>query len=70
MLYGNYPSTKTKYFLGRSTVSQILTLRIIVEEIKTKNLSVALIFIDFRKAFDSINRVKMFEILHVEYMKQ
>jgi hypothetical protein len=46
---------------GRSTLSQILTLRRIIEECKFCNLDVVLIFIDFRKAFDSINRTTMFE---------
>ena len=48
---------------GRSTLSQILTLRRIIEEIKHCNKTAALIFVDFSKAFDSVNREKMFEIL-------
>ena len=48
---------------GRSTVSQILTLRRFVEGIKAKNLTAVLTVVDFKKAFDSVNRDKMFEIL-------
>ena len=48
---------------GRSTLGQILTLRRIIEEITLSNNSAALIFVDFSKAFDSVNREKMFEIL-------
>ena len=48
---------------GRSTLGQILTLRRIIEEITLSNKSAALIFVDFSKAFDSVNREKMFEIL-------
>ena len=41
----------------RLTLGQILTLRRIIEEITL------CIFVDFSKAFDSVNREKMFEIL-------
>ena len=48
---------------GRSTLAQILSLRRIVEEIRNSNREMTLIFVDFRKAFDSINRDVLFEIL-------
>lgn len=48
---------------GRSTVAQILTIRRLIEGIKAKNLSATLIFVDFKKAFDSIHRGKLMEIL-------
>ena len=48
---------------GRSTLGQILTLRRINEEITFCNKTAALIFVDFSKAFDSVNREKMFAIL-------
>jgi hypothetical protein len=48
---------------GRSTISQILALRRIIEEIKNNNLNAALVFIDFKKAFDTIHREKMLDIL-------
>ena len=50
---------------GRSTLGQILTLRRIIEEITYCNKTAALIFVDFSKAFDSVNRDKMFEILEL-----
>lgn len=50
---------------GRSTISQVLTLRRIIEEITLSNLDAALIFVDFRKAFDSIHREQMFTILEL-----
>ena len=46
---------------GRSTTAQILTPRRIIEA--TRNLPAVIKFIDFRKAFDSINRRKMLQIL-------
>ena len=47
---------------NRSTTSQI-TIRRILEGVQTKNLQATLIFVDFTKAFDSIHRGKMEEIL-------
>ena len=48
---------------GRSTLSQILALRRIIEKITHCNRDVALVFIDFNKAFDSVDREMMFKIL-------
>ena len=46
---------------NRSTTSQILTIRRTIEEVK--NLGATLFFIDISKAFDSIYREKMEQIL-------
>ena len=48
---------------GRTTTSQILALRILIEGVKENNLETILIFIDFKKAFDTVNRGKMLLIL-------
>ena len=48
---------------NRSTVGQILTVPRLIEGIKTKNLDAVIIFVDFSKAFDSIHRDKLKEIL-------
>ena len=48
---------------GRSTIAQILTLRRLIEGIKAKSLSTVMIFVDFRKAFDSVQRGKLMKIL-------
>ena len=47
----------------RGTVSHILALRRILEGIRDKKLPATLVFVDFSKAFDSIDRDNMFEIL-------
>ena len=44
---------------NRSTTSQILTIRRILEGVRAKNLQATLIFVDVTKAFDSIHRGKM-----------
>ena len=48
---------------GRSTLPQILAIRRILEECKIGNKAAAIIFVDFSKAFDSINRQALFHIL-------
>ena len=48
---------------NRSTPSQILTIRRILEGVRAKNLQVTLLFVAFTKAFDSIHRGKMEQIL-------
>ena len=48
---------------GRSTTSQILALRRIIEGVKARNLPCIITFVDFKKAFDSVDRAKMFTIL-------
>ncbi len=51
------------YRKNRSTVGQILTVRRVIEGINSKNLTAALLFVDFSKAFDSVHRGQMEEIL-------
>ena len=48
---------------NRTTTSQILALRRIIEGVKARNLQAVITFIDFKKAFDSIHRKKMIKIL-------
>ena len=48
---------------GRTTISQILALRRIIEGAKELNLKAIIIFIDFSKSFDTINHDQMFKIL-------
>ena len=49
-------TTQNGFRPGRSTLAQILTLRRIIEEVKSKTLPAVIIFVDFHKAFDSIHR--------------
>ena len=48
---------------NQSTTSQILTLRQILEGVPAKNLEATILFVDFSKAFDSVHRGKMEQIL-------
>ena len=48
---------------GRSTLSQILCLRRLIEESNLSELDLALVFVDFSKAFNSVDKSKMFQIL-------
>ena len=48
---------------NRSTTSQILTIRCILEGVRAKNLEATILFVDFSEAFDSIHGGKMEQIL-------
>ena len=48
---------------NRFTASQILIIRRILEGVRAKNLRATLLFVNFTKAFDSIHRGKMEQIL-------
>ena len=48
---------------NRSTTSQILPIRRILEGVRAKNLEATISFVDFSKAFDAIHRGKMEQIL-------
>ena len=48
---------------SKSTLGQVLTVRRIIERVKDKNLEACIIFVDFSKAFESINRGKISKIL-------
>ena len=48
---------------NRSTTSQILTIRRILESVRTKDLQATILFVDFTKAFNSIHKGKMEQIL-------
>ena len=48
---------------NRSTTSQILTIRSILEDVRAKNLLATILFVDLTKAFDSIHRGKMEQIV-------
>ena len=48
---------------GRSTASQILALKRLLEELKIPNKEAYIVFVDFSKAFDSMNRKAMLHIL-------
>ena len=48
---------------GRSTTTHILAPRRLIEEVKAHNKKAIILYVDFRKAFDSIHRGKMLKIL-------
>jgi len=48
---------------GRSTIDQIFTIRQIMEKAWEFNISIHQLFVDFKQAYDSIDRKALFEIL-------
>ena len=55
---------------NRSATSQILTIRRIIEWVRTKNLEATLLFVNFSKVFDSILRGKMEQILAYDLLEE
>ena len=51
------------FWRNRSMMSQILAIHWILEGVRAKNLQATILFVDFTKAFDSIHRGKMKQIL-------
>ena len=51
------PPNQNGFRTGRSTTSHILALSRLIEGVKSHNLKAIIIFVDFKKVFDSINRV-------------
>ena len=51
------------FLMNRSTTSQILTIRRNLEGVWVKDLETTILFVNFTKGFDSINRGKMKQIL-------
>ena len=51
------------FWRNRSTTSQILTIHRILEGVRAKILQATILFVDFTKAFDSMHRGKMEQIL-------
>lgn len=49
---------------GRSCTDHVSTLRIIIEQSKEMQSPLYLLFVDFEKAFDSLSRERMWEILN------
>ena len=47
----------------RNTTAHILALRRIIEEAKRNNVPATIVFVNFSKAFDSVHRAKMMQIL-------
>ena len=49
-------TNKNGFRTKRSTTGKMLTIRRILEGVKSKNLPATLLFIEFSQTFDSINR--------------
>ena len=48
---------------GRSTTAHILAIRRLIEGIQNRNKKAIILYVDFRRAFDSIHRGMMITIL-------
>ena len=56
-------NSQNGYRPKRNTTAHILALRKIIEEAKRNNVPATIVFVDFSKAFDSVHRAKMMQII-------
>ena len=58
------PKTQAAYQSGRSTTEYVFAIKLLAEmAITSKDLTIYLLMLDMSKAFDTVNRVKLFTIL-------
>ena len=58
-----YPQSQSGYRENRSTIDGIFTLRQLMEKTKEQRQNLYMVFVDFTKAFDTVNREFLFKIL-------
>ena len=58
-----YPQSQSGYRGNRSTIDGIFTLRQLMEKTKEQRQNLYIVFVDFTKAFDTVNREFLFKIL-------
>ena len=58
-----YPQSQSSYRRGRNTIDGIFTLRQLMEKSKEQRRNLCIAFVDFTKAFDTVNRELLFIIL-------
>ena len=58
-----YPESQSGCREGRSTIDGMFTLRQVMEKCREQRQNLHIMFIDFTKAFDSVNRDMLFKIL-------
>ena len=47
---------QSSFCAGRSTTEQLMALRCVIDTCKVTNMTASLVFVDFRKAFDTLHR--------------
>ena len=63
----NLRQDQAGFIEGRSTVDNINTLRIIFEQFAEYQASLYVLFVDFERAFDSVDRKKIWRAVAVSY---
>ena len=53
---------------GRSTIDQIFALRQIIEKCNEHNRTLYIAFVDFKAAFDSIDRISLWDLIRITGM--
>ena len=58
-----YPESQHAYRSGRVTIDGIFTVRQLMEKTREQRCNLYIAFIDFAKAFDTVNRQLLFSLL-------
>eukprot|EP00795_Rhopilema_esculentum_P010044 gene10044-biopygen12706 len=58
-----YPQSQSGYRENRSTIDGIFTLKQLMEKAREQRQNMYIVFVDFTKAFDTVNRDFLFQIL-------
>ena len=54
--------------VGRSTTEQVMALRCVIDTCRVTNMAASLVFVDFRKAYDTLHRSSIPVILSQYYV--
>ena len=56
MIYPQLSQCRSGFRTDRSTAEQVMALRCVIDNCCVTNMTVSLVFVDFRKAFDTLHR--------------
>ena len=58
-----YPESQCGFRSGRGTIDMIFSLRQVEEKVREKNQEMYMVFVDLTKAFDTVNREALWQVL-------
>ena len=58
-----YPESQCGFRSGRGAIDMIFSLRQVAEKVREKNQEMYMVFVDLTKAFDTVNREALWQVL-------